>query len=327
MRRLLRPVAASLLRRLLRGPFRVPAERVAIALGHLFPHRLPGRGLLAEELLRVHAGRSVEARLFDGSRLLVPATREAFFPFLTGRCFAEDEGLTRLLLRSLGPDDVFFDVGANVGYYTILAAGRGARVHAFDAQEALAEHLRRSIERNGYGDRVTVTHAAVCERHGGDVELFLPEERETLLGVASLQQHEWLRGGTRVRVPALSLDGYARERGIARVDVVKIDVEGAEESVVRGMGELLERCRPRLIVAEVWPEALRFDSIEHGRALRAEGVARFEAVARLLRPFGYEAYWIGDDGATGERCTAAAVRVIRGAANVAFTHAPIIRRA
>ena len=323
----LRRAAAFLLRRMLRGPLRAPVERVAIALGHRFPHRLPGRGVIAEELMRVHAGQSVEARLFDGARLLVPATREAFVPFLTGRCFAEDEGLTRLLLRSLGDGEVFFDVGANVGYYSILAAGRGARVHAFDAQPALVELLRRSVERNGYGGRVTVNHAAVCERHGEEVALFLPAERETLLGVPSLQQHEWLRGGTRVRVPALSLDGYARERGVARVDVVKMDVEGAEEGVVRGMGELLERSRPRLIVAEVWPEALRFDSIEAGRPMRAAGVARFEAVARLLRGLGYEAYWIGGDGTLGERCTVDAVRDMRAAANVAFACDPIIRRA
>ncbi|HEX6083896.1 MAG TPA: FkbM family methyltransferase [Thermoanaerobaculia bacterium] len=324
---MLRPAVAFMLRRVLRGPLRGPAERVAIALGHRFPHRLPGRGLIAEELMRMHAGRPVEARLFDGARLLVPATREAFFPFVTGRCFAEDEGLTRLLLRSLGDDDVFFDVGANVGYYSILAAGRGARVHAFDAQEALVGLLRRSVERNGYGERVTVNHAAVCERHGGEVELFLPAERETLLGVASLQRHEWLRGGTRVRVPALALDGYARERGLTRLDVVKIDVEGAEEGVVRGMSGLLERSCPRLIVAEVWPEALRFDSIEAGRAMRAEGGARFEAVARLLRGFGYEAHAIGGDGTLGERFTTVTLQGLRAAANVAFARDPIIRGA
>ena len=327
MRALLRRAAASMLRHVLRGPLHAPAERVLLGLGHRFPDHLPGRGVIAEELMRVHAGGSVEARLFDGSRLFVPATREAFRCFVHGRCFQEDEALTRLLLRSLGQDDVFFDVGANLGYYTILAAGRGARVHAFEAQEALVAHLRRSVERNGYRERVAVTHAAVAGCHGGEVELFLPAERETLLGVASLQQHEWLRDGTRVRVPAVSLDGYVRERGIARVDVVKIDVEGAEEGVVRGMGAVLERCRPRLIVAEAWPETLRFDSIEAGRPLPAGGAARFEVVDEVLRGFGYEAHWIAPQGGVGERCTRADVRNTNGVTNVAFVCAPIIRRA
>ena len=68
---------------------------------------------------------------------------------------------------------VFFDVGASLGYYTILAARRCREVHAFEPRRALARHIRRSVELNRCEDRVRVTEAAVADR-GGTTELYLP---------------------------------------------------------------------------------------------------------------------------------------------------------
>jgi hypothetical protein len=113
-------------------------------------------------------------------------------------------------------------------------------------------------------------------------------------------------------VPVITLDAYLRERAIERVDVVKIDVEGAEPLVLQGMGELLRRCVPRLVILESWPETLSFDSITPGAAMYAGGPARFAAAAALLEECGFRPRAIGNDGAVNETFSPGAL------ANVAF---------
>ena len=311
-RALLRRSAQPALRALLRGPLRRPLESFLVMLGHRFPHRLPGRGLIAEELLRLYAGTAVVARLWDGSRLAVPATREAFFHYVHGRAFREDEGLTRLLASEVREGDVFVDVGANVGYYSVLAAHAGARVHAFEAQRALIEYLIRSAALNGYEERIAVTHAALSDREDGFDDFFLTAD-PALLGVPSLLPHDWLRGGTVERVPVTTLDAYAQRHDVVRIDVIKLDVEGAESLVLRGMRAVLERCRPRLVALEAWPETITFDSVTPGVAHRAHGAARFAECRAILAESGYAPHGIARDGTLVPMPA-----VVTGVANVAF---------
>ncbi len=308
----LRRSAQPALRSLLRGPLRCPLESFLVMLGHRFPRRLPGRGLIAEELMRLYAGTTVVARLWDGSRLVVPATREAFFLFVHGRAFREDEGLTRLLASEVRAGDVFVDVGANVGYYSVLAARAGARVHAFEAQHALARSLVSSAALNAFEERITVTHGALSDRAEGFADFFLAAD-PSLLGVPSLLPHDWLRGGGVERVPVTTLDAYAQRNAITRIDVIKIDVEGAESLVLRGMRDVLQRCRPRLIVLEAWPETITFDSVTPDVAHRAHGAARFAECRAVLAESGYAPRGIARDGSLVPMPA-----VVTAVANVAF---------
>ncbi|HUR81202.1 MAG TPA: FkbM family methyltransferase [Thermoanaerobaculia bacterium] len=310
-RALLRRWAKPVLRVLLRTPLRRSLESFLLMLGHRFPHRLPGRGVIAEELVRLHAGTTVVARLWDGSRQVVPATREAFFHYLHGRAFREDEGLTRLLAAEVRAGDVFVDVGANLGYYSLPAARAGARVYAFEAQQALAELLIRSAALNGFDERLAVMWAAVSDRPDGFADFFLAAD-SSLLGVPSLLPHDWLRGGIVERVPVVTLDAWAQRNGVTRIDVVKIDVEGAESLVLRGMREVLKQCRPRLVVIEAWPETISFDSVTPGITHPAQGAARFAECRAMLAACGYTPRGITRDG------TLAPLGVVTGVTNVAF---------
>jgi FkbM family methyltransferase len=319
LRARLRPLARALLTRGLQGFCGEAIERVLVALGHQWPHRLPGRGLIVESLRQRHAGTEVIARIAAGGRLSVPATREALSFYLHGHAYMEDHSLTRFLGRTLHAGDTFIDVGASLGYYTILAARAGVSVHAFEPQPLLAEHLRRSVRLNTLESCVHVTQAAVSDQHGGVADLFLAHDDETLIGVPSLLRHEWLSDRDPIRVPVVSLDEYSRERGLTRIHLLKIDVEGAELLVLHGMRSLLEQRLIDVIVAEVWPETLTFDSIHRGEALRpSEKTTRASDLRDFLTRFGFRPRRITTQGTLGDDLAPAELERVSSLMNIAF---------
>jgi FkbM family methyltransferase len=294
-------------------------ERILVRMGHLLPSGAPGSGVIRDRLLDRHRGETLVATLFDGSELCVPAIREGFTLYFHGRCFGEDKALTRLLVNSVSPGETFFDIGANLGYYSVLVAARRANVHAFEAQPLLAALIRKSISRLPDAKVARVVHAAVADRHGVTTRLFFPEDKEQLIGVASLLQHEWLEGGTSETVPVITIDEYMRENDLSRVDVIKLDIEGSELFALQGMHALLEERPPRLILAELWPAVIRFESIGSGCALRPNAKAMSAStIANHLAQFGYFAHRITSRGEIGARYSAGDLHDLALPANAAF---------
>jgi FkbM family methyltransferase len=301
-RRGLRDAAGRMFGLLLDAPFGSLVERALRRLGGRWPGALPGQSVLLEQLAARHDGTPLVATLSDGVLLSVPAARDGWNFYLRGRLPREDEELTHLLRRFLRHGDVFFDVGANLGYYACTAVrycGPSGQVHAFEPQAPLVAHIRESLRLNGF-QGPQVCHAAVSAQHGGHVTLFLPEDPSRHANASSLFRHEWLAHGSREDVPAVSLDGYLRDRGLARVDLVKVDVEGAELMVLEGLRHTLAHTPPDALVTEVLPQTLSFDDLEAGRALRPDPGTRGAAdVAALLAAYGYAPRHIMPDGFMG----------------------------
>src|SRR5262249_46925713 len=143
------------------------------------------------------------------------------------------------------------------GYHTVQAAavvGAGGKVVAFEPNPAVRELLMRGITRNGFGDRVVVESVALAESVG-EAKLYLPID-PTNTGIASLDPWQGhleagrLRQENTVTVATEPFDRAQERLGLARLDVIKIDVEGAEERVIRGMTASLARFRPRSVVIE-----------------------------------------------------------------------------
>lgn len=137
------------------------------------------------------------------------------------------------------------DVGANVGYTASVFASRVEppfRVYSFEPEPANAARLRRVIARLGLEDRVEPVEAAVGDRCG-EIPLVLNEGHPGDHRVAAGEP-----AGPSVTVPLLSLDSFAAARGLDPVVFVKIDVQGFEMAVSRGMERLLA-AQPRLAVA------------------------------------------------------------------------------
>lgn len=155
---------------------------------------------------------------------------------------------------------MFFDVGANLGYFTILAANicRGTRgtVHAFEMDPALVPLLRRSLDLNPGAGEVHVACAAVADRSGDIVEFSpsQPDNPSTNRLLASGVSRGTPRSAPDLAI-GLSLDDYCERRAVIP-DLIKIDIEGAEVMALRGMERLLRDRRPTLLL-EVHPVELR----------------------------------------------------------------------
>ncbi len=149
----------------------------------------------------------------------------------------------RTLRRCLAPGQVFYDLGANLGVFTLLAArlvGPQGKVVAFEPEPDVADRLRRALERNSLSN-VTVVEAAVWSK--SDSAVFQRSVGSPDQGVGRVANG--LSGERCIVVQTLSLDDFARNAPTP--NVIKCDVEGAEVEVFAGARALLSQHRPTVI--------------------------------------------------------------------------------
>ena len=161
-----------------------------------------------------------------------------------------EPGLRRLLERVLEPGMVFLDVGAHLGLHTIAAArrvGKSGHVFAFEPTPSTHELLCRTLRLNGLDDRVTSRCAAA-----GRENAIRPLYVSTISGHNSLYPLPDVE--TTVEVEVVQLDNELPPG--QRIDVAKIDVEGAELDVLDGMARVVEENPGILIIAEYGPSHL-----------------------------------------------------------------------
>jgi FkbM family methyltransferase len=156
-----------------------------------------------------------------------------------------EQSTVRLWTRLLESAKTVFDVGANVGLYTLLAAerlrGRGL-VHAFEPNPSVFTWLVRNAHLNSL-DSVRATQFALSDSDG-EAAFFLPKNNAWTNG--SLIEGFTVQTEA-VRVKTRRLDTYCADLDVSAIDLIKIDVEGAELKVLAGMGDLLEKLKPDLI--------------------------------------------------------------------------------
>jgi FkbM family methyltransferase len=158
--------------------------------------------------------------------------------------------LARFFRAQVQPGWVFADVGAHIGQYTLIAAERGAYVHAFEPNPQNLARLQRNLELN-HLTQVVFNSVAVSDRPGESV-FQLPEPANT--GSGSLRSQD---SGSKnaITVKTITLDDYFASQPAAP-HIIKLDVEGAELLALRGAVRLL-RVRQPLLMLEVAKENLR----------------------------------------------------------------------
>jgi len=141
--------------------------------------------------------------------------------------FAEDAYRMDDLAAGLPARPVVLDIGAQIGCFSLAAATRlpGAVVHSYEASPSTARWLERNVRDNRLADRVTA-HAVAVSDHDGTLELADNVHASALNGLTSPE-------GSLVTVPCRTFGGVVADAG-GRVDLVKLDTEGAEYAIVLG---------------------------------------------------------------------------------------------
>jgi FkbM family methyltransferase len=165
---------------------------------------------------------------------------------------------TELFKKLLKPGDVFVDVGANIGYYTLLAVRCGAsRVYSFEPQESTYELLGKNVIINWMTSAVRFEKLAVFS-HTTNLDFF---ERKAYPGNSSIgtsppeQLKKWFDTAEKVQVAAVSLDDYFADKP-NKINLIKVDVEGAEPAVFEGARRVLSENQDIRILCEWSPDQM-----------------------------------------------------------------------
>ncbi len=202
----------------------------------------------------------------------------------------------------LRPGSVVYDVGANIGYVTLMMAhhsGSRGRVFAFEALPANVERIQKNVALNdpstGLGQRlsnVTVVPAAVIDKTG-PVSFYLHDSvgMGKAAGSAGRREQQYK---AEITVPGLSLDDFVYQQGNPAPEAVKMDIEGGEVLALPGMRRILNEAHPFLFLELHGPESEKVAwemLMAAGYTLRrmAPGYPLIEFAGQL----GWKAYVIG----------------------------------
>ena len=155
------------------------------------------------------------------------------------------------------PGMTVYDVGANIGYISLIAArltGDSGRVYSFEALPKNIERLKGNVQLNHLEGRVRVIHAAVTDSTGEAV--FLAHESGAM-GKALGSAGRETQYAAELRVPAVALDDFVYKEGNLPPQVVKLDIEGGEGMALRGIRRILKEVHPILMIELHGQEAAR----------------------------------------------------------------------
>jgi FkbM family methyltransferase len=184
--------------------------------------------------------------------------------------------------RYLQPGMTVLDIGAHHGFYSVIASRAvhpGGAVHSFEPSPRERVQLQRNLRLNRC-ENLTL-HSNALGAHTGRARLFLVQGNQD--GCNSLRQPDGVPATVSVEVEVMPLDDFLKEHGLQNVDFLKLDVEGAEFSVLQGASSLLNSSQRPVILAEVsdlrtkaWDYAAR-EILVH---LEQKGFRWFEPVAQ-----------------------------------------------
>lgn len=169
----------------------------------------------------------------------------------------------RLFVSLVREGDTVFDVGANFGLYSVLASARlrGGSLHAFEPNPELFPILKSNLEKRPFG-RLEAHQVAIGAMRGNVAFNCAVDS-----AFSSIIETERVATERTVVVPMTTIEAFMEERGIPRVDLVKIDVEGYEPEVLQGARRLLERPDAPIVFIEVAQANLQPRKMTQGAVL------------------------------------------------------------
>jgi FkbM family methyltransferase len=165
----------------------------------------------------------------------------------------------RALQRLAEPGMIAFDIGANVGIYSVLlgkAVGPAGQVWSIEPFPRSAAYLRRNLTLNGLTDTRAI-EGAVSDVNGESEFHVFPDGSDVYNSLGATKRPvEGIQAVSRLRVPTFTLDAFCAQRAIPKVDLIKLDVEGAEDRVLAGAEGVLKNSPHPVILTEMYDPSL-----------------------------------------------------------------------
>jgi FkbM family methyltransferase len=199
---------------------------------------------------------------------------------------AYDDSLHHLLSKLVKPGAVCIDAGANIGSVTVRLmqlVGDQGLVYAFEPVPHVFQKLYANVDLNTHNGASASLHQVALSRVSGHAKMEIASDEFANQGMASLQGEGHPAVCQSVDVETMTLDDFVRNHNITRLDLIKMDVQGAEAWIVDGGVDTLARLKPDLIV-EVSPQCLRaFDKTP-------------SELLRSIEAIGYDCFLVSESG-------------------------------
>lgn len=210
----------------------------------------------------------------------------------------------QIVSNNLKENSVFFDIGANIGFYSLSLAKmfNNIKIHAFEPVKETFLDLESNISKNNISNKIIVNNVAVGDVNGN---VFITNEYHSsnyLVNASSTQHKE--------EVKLITIDSYIKDNSIDKIDFIKIDVEGRELLVLKGANESLRIFKPFILV-ELFEKPSNF-------------MDRFvddykESISYLLG-MNYEYYIIDDNGSLVNMYNIKQAKLLNSFHNYFFYH-------
>jgi len=205
------------------------------------------------------------------------------------------EGVQRLIEARLRPGMVFFDLGANIGSVSLHAAwrvGPAGQVHSFEPVPALVDRLTANVSRNRLTEVIRV-HPLAVSNASGKTKINIAGREVNNQGRASLVDAP--AAFAQVEVETITLDEFVLREGIEHIDLIKVDIEGAEPLMIQGAQKVLNSPEAPDLIVEC-----------NYLALAPSGMKPGDLVA-MIEECGYEIHALEETGRPGQRLVAAEI--------------------
>jgi FkbM family methyltransferase len=203
-------------------------------------------------------------KLFNGLKLYLDTRDISLTPHVALDGIWEPE-ITKAWVAHINPGDVVFDIGANFGYFGLLAAHlvgkKTGKVIFFEPNPNLVNYIHQTLNLNWYNEQSVVEGSAVSDKESTMTLNIL----KGYIASSTLQSIDKLKGyldekmeievEQAVDVPVIKLDDYCKQRGIKQIDVMKMDIEGFEDKAYAGMRSVVAQSTAMKLFIEFTKEA------------------------------------------------------------------------
>jgi FkbM family methyltransferase len=157
---------------------------------------------------------------------------------------------TKIFSEIIPQNATVVDIGANIGYYALIEAAKAQKVYAIEPEPNNIELLRKNIALNSFENVVEVYQCAISDKTGKALFIISDTPNQHRLQVSGVVKPE-----KSIEVVTITLDEFLEDKD---VDVVRMDLVGAEWLVVNGMKNLLSEEKPMILFLEVHPELITY---------------------------------------------------------------------